>query len=175
MKVSKSLVCAGLVVATQWITLGVSQAEATRLTNPNAVYAEIFGRSFRFGVGYDRALNDDLVAGVEYGSTGLQTLGGAETDLHAKLLSGYVNYYFQRDQGSLFAGGGASLVTNTSQVKGLQAAPGNLKFSSSGVVPIASLGYENRGDTGFLFRVAGYAAIDKNVVPWLGLTFGYAF
>ncbi len=152
-----------------------AQAEATRLTNPNAVTAELFGRGIRFGLGYDRVLSDDLAAGFSIGSTNLQTLDGTSVDQKATLISPFVNYYFMRDQSSIFITGGAALVTNTDNVKGYKSGLGGLRFTSNAIIPQAGLGYENRGDAGFLFRMAAYVMADDNVIPWVGFSFGYAF
>ena len=156
-------------------TAPLAQAEATRLTNPNSLNVEVFGRSMRYGLGYDRVLNDDLAVGFEIGSVNMNTDTDLETDRTATLVSPFVNYYFQQDQGSVFVTGGAALVTNVSSVKDLKTGLGGLKLSGNALVPQFGIGYENRGDSGFLFRMAFYGMIDRNIVPWVGFTLGYAF
>ena len=84
----------------------------------------------------------------------------------------YVNYYFQKDQGSLFATAGATLVAGEN-VGSATASTGSVELNP--VMPTAGLGYENRGDSGFLFRLTGYALFGEEISPWVGFTFGYAF
>jgi hypothetical protein len=152
-----------------------AHAEATRLTNPNAINAELFGRGLRFGAGYDRVVSDSVAAGFTFGTTNLQTHDGTAVDTNAKLIAPFVNFYFTEDQSSLYVTGGAALLTNADDVKGLKSALGGLKFTSNSIIPQAGLGYENRGDSGFLFRMTAYVMADENVVPWVGFSFGYAF
>jgi hypothetical protein len=42
-------------------------------------------------------------------------------------------------------------------------------------MPVFGVGYETRGDNGFLFRVTGYAVAGKDLAPWVGFSFGYGF
>ncbi len=152
-----------------------ADGENTRLTNPNAAYIEILGRGIRYSIGYDRALNDYFVAGFGFGSTLLDTDAGVATTFSAKMIPIYLNYYFMPEAGSVFASGGVDFVLNPRDAQGLKSTLSSLKYSSGGVVPTAGIGYENRGDFGFLFRMAAYVLIDRSVAPWVGFTFGYAF
>lgn len=153
----------------------LARAEATRMTNPNSVNVEIFGKSLRYGLGYDRAVNDDLAVGFEIGSVNMNSDADVETTQNATMVSPFVNYYFQRDQSSVYVTAGAALVTNVNSVKDLKTGLGGLKLSGNALVPQFGIGYENRGDSGFLFRMAFYGMIDRNVIPWVGFTLGYAF
>jgi len=62
----------------------------------------------------------------------------------------------------------------TDSVSGAKTSIGGLTLSSS-VVPGVGVGYENRSDAGYLFRVTGYALIGEKVIPWGGFSFGYSF
>jgi hypothetical protein len=50
-----------------------------------------------------------------------------------------------------------------------------VKYKSATVFPVLGVGFESRGDTGFLFRATAYGIVSSDVHPWLGFTFGYAF
>ena len=150
-----------------------ARAEHTRVTYPSAVGAEVLGRGLLYSVFFDRAMNDDMVAGVGFGTVGVTaTNGGRGT---ASMLPVYMNYYFTRDQGSLFASIGATVVLNAADVETAKTRVGNLTYAAVPVVPVAGLGYENRGDSGFLFRLTAYAMYAEKFVPWAGFSFGWAF
>lgn len=150
-------------------------SEHTRVTNPNALSLELFGRGLLYGIAFDRVINDDMVVGVSYGRTPLKTVAGGDTGLSAALVPAYFNYYFTRSQDSVFASAGATLVANSDDAKDSKAQFSGLEFSSTPVLPTLGVGFESRGDTGFLFRVAGYAMIGKSLNPWFGFSMGYAF
>lgn len=156
-------------------TTTAARAEDTRMTYPNVVGIEAFGRGLLFGVTYDRVVNDDIVAGVAYGSASLNDVNGVDTGRKTGLIPVYMNYYFTREGGSLFGTIGATLVTDSTAANGNVANVGGVKFSSSAVLPTIGLGFEERSDTGFLFRVAAYGIFGKSYAPWFGFTFGYAF
>ena len=167
----KLLSWAGLVAflgAYAWVT--PAQAAHTRITNPNAATVEILGRGILWSVGFDRVLDDHLAAGLGIGSVKIQ--GSSES---ATVIPAYFNYYFAKEQGSLFATGGVSLVTGAGNLDGLKSDVGGIKFSSSSVLPTFGVGYENRSDAGFLFRVAAYGLIGKEIAPWGGLSVGWSF
>jgi hypothetical protein len=176
MKPTFTLACSFLLLAATLLAASpAARAEHTRVTNPNSLNAEVFGRGLRYGLGYDRVINDDLAVGFSLGSVNMNTDNDVETGLTATFASPYVNYYFQQEQGSVFLTGGASLVTNSGSVKNLKTGLGGLKLSGNAIVPQFGIGYENRGDSGFLFRMAFYGMVDRNIIPWIGFTLGYAF
>jgi hypothetical protein len=150
-------------------------AEHTRPTNPNALSVEVLGKTFLYTVQYDRAVTDDVFAGVGIGSVSLNDLNGNDAGTSAVLVPVYAGYYFLRDQGSPFVIAGASLVTNHSETSGKQTSLAGLEMGSNQVLPFFGAGYEVRTDSGFLFRVTGYGEVGKSVKPWGGATFGYAF
>jgi hypothetical protein len=164
-----------------WVAVGVLcfavevRAEHTRVTNPTVLGFEVLGRCLMYSAVFDHVLNDDLAAGLGIGSTSTQTLSGIDANRNATALPVYLNYYFSRDQGSVFATVGATLVTNSGDVSGLKSAVGGLEYPSGAVLGTGGLGYENRGDNGFLFRLTAYAIAGKSVIPWVGFGFGYAF
>lgn len=153
---------------------GLLTGEHTRVTNPNALSVEVLGRGGLFSVNFDRVLTDEFSAGIGIGTlSGRSTDGSTINTVSATIIPLYVNYYFQRSAGSVFATAGMSLVRfNGSQ---FDAKLGNYDLEGNGIVPGFGAGYENRGDYGFLFRVTAYAFITKNITPWLGFAFGYAF
>jgi hypothetical protein len=171
----KLLSTASSVVALLSVFSSLAWAEHTRPTNPNALSLEVFGKSFLYTVQYDRAVSDDVFAGVGIGSVALDNLDNTDAGASAVLVPVYAGYYFVRDQGSPFVIAGASLVTNHTTASGKKTNLGDLEFSSSQVLPFFGAGYEVRTDSGFLFRVTGYGEVGKTLKPWGGATFGYAF
>jgi len=152
-----------------------AMAEHTRPTNPNALSLEVLGKTFLYTVQYDRAVTDDVFAGVGIGTVALDNLDSTDAGVSAVMVPVYAGYYFLRDQGSPFVIAGASLVTNHSDTIGKKTSLAGLEYGSNQVVPFFGAGYEVRTDSGFLFRVTGYGEIGKSIKPWGGATFGYAF
>ncbi|MCM2323823.1 MAG: hypothetical protein NDJ90_11240 [Oligoflexia bacterium] len=149
-------------------------AEHVRVTNPNAFSVELLGKGLAYSLQYDRVIDDDLVVGFGYGHVGLKR---GEDDLSegVSLIPAYAHYYFAREQASFFGMAGVTIVTDSSAASNLESTTGGLDFASSPVVPVIGLGYENRGDAGFLFRTTLYGMLGKTYTPWLGVTFGYSF
>jgi hypothetical protein len=150
-------------------------AEHTRVTNPNALSVEFLGRGLMYSVDFDRVVNDDIVAGVGIGSTSMRNQDGTDPGVSTLLIPVYASYYFMRDQGSLYLTVGADIVSNSSAVNGLKTTYGNMTMNSNAVLPTFGLGYENRSDAGFIFRIAAYGIYASSLNPWGGLTLGYCF
>lgn len=148
------------------MTLSTARAEHTRVTNPSALNLEVLGRGILYSVNFDRVMDDNLAAGIGFGTTSLVGTG------NATMIPAYVNYYFLKDSGSLYATGGATIAIGD-DVDTAETKFGSIELNS--VVPTFGLGYENRGDSGFLFRITGYGLIGAKFSPWVGFTFGYAF
>lgn len=146
-----------------------SFAQHTRMTNPNSVGVEGLGRGIRYSIFFDRAVSDDLVAGIGYGS-----IGSTINADHA-LIPFFMNYYLNREGKSVYVTAGASWLLNGSAAAGQTSNLGNMAFPVSGVIPNFGIGYESRVDQGFLFRIAAYGMITTTLSPWLGFTFGYSF
>jgi hypothetical protein len=149
-------------------------AEHVRPTNPNAAGFEFFGRGMRYSVFFDHALNDDAVAGFSIGSTQTKTALGV-TAADATLIPLYLNYYLMRNGSSPYVSGGVSWVVNSNEVKGNTSNVGAMIFPDNGIIPNVGFGFESRGDTGFLCRIAGYGMFATSFSTWFGFTFGYAF
>ncbi len=170
MKIKWVGLLAGLLVAVS------AQAEHTRVTNPNALSLEMFGRSALYTIGFDRVVNDDIVAGIGFGSVPLAEVGGgAKVGKSASFVPVYVNYYFAREGGSLYATGGASIVMNSDTSRGYATEYGGMVLGNKTILAHFGLGFESRSDNGFLFRLAGYGVVAQAVYPWFGLTLGWAF
>ncbi len=170
---SYSVLVLGLVVS-----LSASAAiaeEHTRVTNPNVVGVEVLGQGLLGSFFFDRVLTDDLAAGVGVGQVSTRTASGADANQKLTLVPVHVNYYFMRQAGSLYVTAGATILTSSDDINGKKAATSAVKFSSSPVLPVFGLGYENRSDAGFLFRATGYGIVGDNVSAWVGFSFGYAF
>jgi hypothetical protein len=151
-----------------------ASADDARPLNPNSVNVEILGKGFLYTVNYDRALTEDIFAGIGFGTVGLNNPDGSSANVTADMFPVYLGYYFIREHGTPFLEVGASAITSNN-VKNLVTNLGGMTFSSSQLLPFAGLGYEERTDYNFLFRVTGYAMCGQNVKPWFGATFGYAF
>lgn len=149
--------------------LNVARAEHTRVTNPSAFGLELLGRGIGYTIFFDRVLDDDLVAGIGYGTA---SVSGQATS--ARLIPAYFNYYLARQQGSLYVTAGATMVMNSGDVQGGSTSIGGITINS-GVLPTFGVGYENRSDAGYLFRVAGYGMIAESFSPWAGFSLGYSF
>lgn len=154
-----------------------SSAPHTRVTYPTAISVEMLGRGVMYSVMFDQVLNDDMAAGFGFGSvaTELEAAGVTTDGETAKMIPAYFNYYFSRAAGSLYGTVGVNVILNKSKVKGWDATTSDLTFPKDSVMPTFGIGYENRGDNGFLFRAAAYGIVGKDVTPWLGFSFGYAF
>lgn len=146
-----------------------ARAEHTRVTNPSALGVEVLGRGLLYSIYFDHVLSDELAAGFGFGTA---TLNGGG---NAILLPVYASYYFMREQGSIFVTAGAAVATNAGDAAGKASTVGALTFSSSPVVPNFGIGYENRAESGFLFRFTAYGMIAQQFSPWAGFSFGYSF
>jgi len=166
----------GTALAADLIPTTQSKAPHTRVTYPSAVSVEVLGRGLMYSINFDQVLSDELAAGFGYGSVSTD-LRGTSTDAgqSAQMIPAYMNYYFSRTAGSIYGTLGVNVVVNAKKVKGTDSATGGLEFGRESIMPTVGLGYENRGDTGFLFRVAAYGLVSNNITPWLGFSFGYAF
>ena len=165
----------GFVALAVMLSSSFARAEATRLTNPNSVNVEFLGRGLMYSVDYDRVVNDDIVAGVGIGSTTMRNQDGSDPGVSTILIPVYASYYFSRDQGSFYLTAGADIVTNSGALNGLKSTFGGMNFNSNAVLATFGVGYENRSDAGFIFRVAAYGIYASSLNPWGGLTLGYAF
>lgn len=154
-------------------TSQLARAEATRMTNPLALYLEMGGRGLGYGGGFDRVISEDLSAGVGFGMTPTEDANGDSANKKATVIPAYLNYYLNEDQGTLFLTVGMTFVAT--DVKGLQATYSGITFPQRSVLPTLGWGYENRGDSGFVFRLSGYGIWAQKIQPWVGFTFGYSF
>lgn len=142
--------------------------EITRVSNPNAFSVEAFGRGMLANVLYDRTLTRDIGLGVGFGMV------GTDGTYFAALVPVFVNVYFARAQGSVFATAGATFVPNSSLVGGAMTVVGNLRLAQFPMIANVGVGYENRSDSGFLIRITAYAQYSASFAPWFGLTLGYS-
>jgi hypothetical protein len=156
------------------LSTSVALAEPTRVTYPATLSAEIGGRAGLYSVNFDRVLNDDLAAGIGFGSLQAETSGVGNKQGSA-VIPIYLNAYLMRDAGSLYLTAGASLLTSPDSIKGKTLTPGSLQFSSSPFMAHFGLGYEYRSDVGYLVRLTAYGLVSQNIAPWGGISVGYSF
>ncbi len=147
----------------------VQAGELTRVTNPSVVGVEVLGKGLVYSVFFDRAMGDSTAAGLGFGTAGTQE-GNT-----AFLFPAYFTYYFEKEEGSVFATAGLTLVLNAGTVGGNYAKLGSFVLPSSLMLPTVGVGFEDRGDAGFLFRATAYSMYGGNLSFWAGFSFGYAF
>ncbi len=140
--------------------------KTTRITRPNAVFVELLGKGFIYGVGYDHAIFKWLGVG---GSFSYFKLG----DVSTVFFNPYTNFYPVGGQrSSLLMQLGASFAYfghRHDYFLGVWDEDEGFDFSGT-----FGIGYEYR--RAFLFRVMLYGLFsEEGVYPWLGLTFGGAF
>lgn len=152
-----------------------AHADNTRVTNPNALTAEVGGRGLLYSLGFDRVLSEQLSAGVSIGSVPMNNSDGTSSGLTATLVPVFINFYFAEEMSSPFLTFGVNWVLNSGSVSGLTSSPGNIEFSTSPLQPTFGLGWEYRSDPGFLVRVTAYGIYGNRLAPWGGLTLGYSF
>ncbi len=151
-------------------------SEHTRVTNPSAIIVEVLGRGMIGSISFDQVLNDDMAAG--FGFSGVSTNvpnSGINANRTAYMFPAYFNYYFTRAAGSFFGTAGVNLVTNTNRVQRYESSVGDLIFPTNSIIPTFGVGYENRGDNGFIFRATAYGLYGDSLTGWFGASFGYAF
>jgi hypothetical protein len=149
----------------------------TRMTYPGVFGLEVLGRGLLGSVFFDYSMSESVAVGLGLGqvSTVSATTSSASVGATAWMLPVYMNYYFMKSAGSVFASAGLSLVTNSNQVAGTVSNPGQVLFSNNMIIPELGVGYEYRTDTQFVFRVQGYGLWSVKLSPWIGLSFGYGF
>ena len=150
------------------LTPTIASAEPTRLTYPNAVSIEGFGRGLLYSVDFDRVVSDDFVMGAGFGTapTSIAT---------ATVIPVYANYYFMRDAGSVFVTAGVDFIPNSNSVAGSQTSTGSFVFTSAAMVATFGAGYEYRSDNGFILRATGYGIATASLQAWAGFNIGFAF
>ena len=151
-----------------------ARAENTRVTYPDAVSVEALGRGLTFSAQYDRVISGNLAAGAGFGRATVD-LGGGASGPTVTTIPFYVNWYLQPDRGTLFATAGGTIVSDSSAIQGLKAKFSDVRFSDSPLLGTFGIGYENRGENGFLFRVNVYGIVGATLVPWVGFTLGHSF
>ncbi len=152
-----------IVASLAFASLSSARAESTRPTHPTAIGIEALGRASSASLFFDRMLDENFSAGFGFG-------GGS-----ISMVPVYANYYFSKEQGSLYGTAGVSLVLDLDGARGQKSAAADWVVNES-VIPVLGIGYENRSDQGYLFRATGYVAYaDKTFNPWGGVSLGYAF
>lgn len=163
----------------------------------NEFRIELLGRSFFYGISYDRMLNDEIAIGASF-SYLMAALSPAIVDTKVQILSVpfFTNYYWRNDQHRILLTGGINALmfevktnlTNSLQAELNQAqAEGvipntiqlpELQLKGAGLIPIpqAGIGYEYKAKNGFLAGSNLYVMyLLGNFVPWLGFSIGAAF
>lgn len=141
--------------------------EGTSTSRPNALSIELLGRGALYSIDYDRSVSSSVGLGFGFSYFGASDQG---ITFSAAVVPFYVNFYFAPGPSRVFISGGADFVYVSANVQDY------LGFSATGVLGTAGVGYEYRGDGGFLFRLAPYVLIGAGGTQvWGGVSFGYAF
>jgi hypothetical protein len=163
------LFCSAMICFFVTTRTNVVASELTRVTNPSVVGVEILGKGLVYSIFFDRAMSESTAAGFAFGTAGTQE---GHT---AFLIPAYFTYYLEKEEGSVFLTGGLTMVLNSTSVGQNNAKLGNFIFPTSLVLPTVGVGFEDRGDAGFLFRATAYSMYAENLSFWAGFSFGYAF
>lgn len=134
---------------------------ADRNLRRNAMSLELLGRGGIYSVNYDYSFSKQLAigAGVALYSSGSASVGAFPV---------YASYYLGENANRLMFTGGPTLVTASASIDS-----GSVK--GSGLAGAIGIGYEYRGDSGFLFRAVPYLNFGAISGPWLGVSGGYTF
>jgi hypothetical protein len=130
-----------------------------------AIYAELLGKGFLYGIGADFNFMKWLGMGSAFSYYKI-------SDWSAAIIAPYVNFYPAGGwKNSFLIQAGPWIYADTSDYR-----QDDFWLVSSGtyVAGQVSLGYEYR--YGFLFRVMGSLLFSEwGAIPWIGFTFGGAF
>jgi len=142
------------------------------LSVPEAVSIELLGRGLLYSVNYDHLLSRNIAVGFGISYWSLQS--SSKGTFNAFFIPIYGNYYLSTEPSRLFLTGGLSLysasIENSGTDKGVHVTQGS---NAAGTI---GLGYEFRGNGGFLFRAAPYVLFDASgAYPWAGISFGYCY
>lgn len=148
---------------------GAARAQAPAPTARNAFYVELGGNALLYTLNYDRLLTDRVS-----GRVGVMFLGAADEDSSAGVVGAPImaSYLWGEGNSRFETGAGLLLLSG-----GIENVEGYEDEDFSGTVGTATLGYRyQRPAGGFVFR-AGLTPIFNlgGVVPWFGVSFGYAF
>src|SRR4051812_29094365 len=135
------------------LALGASpaRAEHTRVTNPNAFNVEFLGRGMLYSVNYDRVVNDDLVAGVGFGSTSMRNADGSDPGISTGLIPVFANYYFAREGGSFYGTAGGDSLANSRAPQGGKATFWGMRFNRKPGLSYFWVGGGKRSGAGVFF------------------------
>lgn len=137
---------------------------------PNALAFELLGRGILYGITYDRSLNDQWALGAGFSAWKVDN-EYKTTSVSVVVIPIYTNYYFSPERNRGFLTAGLDLVAASVSDK-----VDNSTLSGSGGLLVLGGGYEYRGDSGFLFRLAPYLLAGSGGARfWFGISFGYAF
>lgn len=141
------------------------EAEATPVIakgyRQNAVTFELLGRGFLYSVNYDFSPIKELAVGL-----GFSYFGSGSANLI--LVPVFVNFYPVGETHRLMLTTGPTFAmfsgkADSSSIKG------------SGVAYNIGVGYEHRGESGFIFRGGPYFYMGQIQTVWFGISGGFAF
>jgi hypothetical protein len=127
----------------------------------NAITFELLGRGVAYSFNYDYLILDNFGLGA-----GLSYYGSGSANL--LIIPVYGNFYPLGERHRLLLTAGPTFLTFSGKTS-------NDSIKASGVAFNAGVGYEFRGESGFIFRATPYVYFGQISTAWLGLSFGYAF
>ncbi|MBY0471738.1 hypothetical protein K2X30_11280 [bacterium] len=142
---------------------------------PNVISIEALGRGGFYSINYDHSLGSTVSLGAGFSYLGV---GAGPGGMSLTMVPIYTNLYFNSSNHRFFFTGGVSMVfvgvgasSQSSTQPKASSSQEAFGISTTGGLPVVGLGYEYRGDGGFLFRLTPY----MSVFPWIGTSFGAAF
>jgi len=163
---SKKIILGSAVLLLLAIFLQSPATAQSRLKLPNDFGIELLGKSLLYTFSYQRMVGQTL--GLEVGISALGG-GGSEGSTSIIFIPVGAKLYLIPKNGSLFLTGGATLLTASVD-------SGPFSDSGSSSYGHAGLGFEFRGEGGFLFRGTAYGLFSGDgFFIWPGLYVGYAF
>lgn len=148
----------------------------------NGVSTEGAGRGGYYSVNYDRMTGTHVALGLGFSYINLKANDEKNTPLQFVMAPIYGNFYFLGNEHRPFFTIGATILSVSGEIeKGGEVEKILFErlgegFNGIAAIPSAGLGYEFRGSSGFMTRITAYAAyINKEVLPWGGVSIGTAF
>ena len=143
---------------------------------PNAITLEGLGRGLLWSINYDRAFASYFAVGAGFSTYSITFFGQTSTTYAIPLYFNYSpnvgNHRFQLTAGTRLIL--AQVITTDIFTGAVTSSAWGI-----GVGPFGGLGYEFRADGGFIFRLLAYLHVTGSaslpVLPWLGLSLGWAF
>ncbi|MEK6577935.1 MAG: hypothetical protein AABZ55_01795 [Bdellovibrionota bacterium] len=142
---------------------------------PHVLSFELFGRSFLYGVQYDRTVGPAWCAGMGLAKISAEGDSPSSSSGSTWVIPLFTHYYLTEQDHSPLLTAGITLLPQGPALQGRHAIQGTTVFPSVPFLATLGAGYEWRQDSGFIFRTSGFLTWGGNLAPALGIVFGQAF